>query len=69
MCDTEGVVSNVYFDLTRACNAAGPAAALASGQAVVHYRVAITSKDGSRIGSNASIGPALRRMPTQPRRI
>ena len=46
LCDTEGVVSNVYFDLTRAFNAAGPAVALASGQAVVHYRVAIMSKDG-----------------------
>lgn len=38
--------SNVYFELTRAFNAAGPIAALASGQAVVYYRVAIMSKDG-----------------------
>lgn len=37
---------NVYFDLTRAFNAAGPVAALASGQAVVFYRIAIMSKDG-----------------------
>jgi hypothetical protein len=40
------VVTNVYFDLTRAFNARGPAVALASGQAVVFYRVAIMSKDG-----------------------
>lgn len=40
------VVSNVYFDLTRAFNAHGPVAALSSGQAVVYYRVAIMSKDG-----------------------
>jgi hypothetical protein len=38
--------ANVYFDLTRAFNARGPAVALASGQAVVYYRVAIMSKDG-----------------------
>ncbi len=37
---------NVYFDLTREFNALGPVAALASGQAVVYYRVAIMSKDG-----------------------
>jgi hypothetical protein len=29
---------NVYFDLTRTFNERGPIAALASGQAVVHYR-------------------------------
>jgi hypothetical protein len=40
------VAANVYFDLTRAFNARGPIVALASGQAVVHYRVAIMSKDG-----------------------
>jgi len=40
------VAANVYFDLTRAFNARGPAVALASGQAVVFYRVAIMSKDG-----------------------
>jgi hypothetical protein len=40
------VAANVYFDLTRAFNEHGPVVALASGQAVVHYRVAIMSKDG-----------------------
>jgi hypothetical protein len=40
------VAANVYFDLTRTFNARGPVVALASGQAVVHYRVAIMSKDG-----------------------
>jgi hypothetical protein len=40
------VSGNVYFELTRAFNAAGPTVALASGQAVVYYRVAIMSKDG-----------------------
>jgi len=38
--------TNVYFDLTREFNARGPIAALASGQAVVFYRLAIMSKDG-----------------------
>ncbi len=42
-------VANVYFDLTREFNAAGPVAALASGQAVVYYRIAIMSKDGDWI--------------------
>lgn len=37
---------NVYFELTRAFNASAPIAALASGQAVVYYRIAIMSKDG-----------------------
>ena len=37
---------NVYFELTREFNASGPIVSLASGQAVVHYRVAIMSKDG-----------------------
>ena len=37
---------NVYFDLTREFNAFAPVAVLASGQAVVYYRVAIMSKDG-----------------------
>lgn len=41
-----GVAANVYFDLTRAFNERGVIVALASGQAVVHYRVAIMSKDG-----------------------
>jgi hypothetical protein len=40
------VAANVYFDLTRTFNERGPTAALASGQAVVYYRVAIMSKDG-----------------------
>jgi hypothetical protein len=40
------VPANVYFDLTRAFNQRGPVVALASGQAVVPYRVAIMSKDG-----------------------
>jgi hypothetical protein len=40
------VPTNVYFELTRAFNVDGPVAALASGQAVVFYRVAIMSKDG-----------------------
>jgi hypothetical protein len=40
------VAGNVYFDLTRAFNDRGPVVALASGQAVVYYRIAIMSKDG-----------------------
>jgi hypothetical protein len=40
------VPGNIYFELTRAFNARGPNVALASGQAVVFYRVAIMSKDG-----------------------
>jgi hypothetical protein len=39
-------VSNIYFELTEAFNAKEPVVALASGQAVVFYRVAIMSKDG-----------------------
>ncbi len=39
-------MANIYFDLTREFNADGPVAALASGQAVVYYRIAIMSKDG-----------------------
>jgi hypothetical protein len=42
-------VHNLYFDLTRELNAEGPIAALASGQAVVYYRLAIMSKDGDWI--------------------
>ena len=42
-------VVNVYLDLTEAFNAHGPTAALASGQAVVFYRIAIMSKDGDWI--------------------
>jgi hypothetical protein len=43
------LVGNIYFELTEAFNAEGPAVALASGQAVVFYRVAIMSKDGDWI--------------------
>lgn len=37
---------NVYFELTREFNRDAPVAALASGQAVAYYRIAIVSKDG-----------------------
>jgi len=40
---------NTYFDLTQELNAEGPIAALASGQAVVFYRLALMSKDGDWI--------------------
>jgi len=41
---------NTYFDLTEEMNAEGtPIAALASGQAVVFYRLALMSKDGDWI--------------------
>ncbi len=40
---------NIYFELTEAFNAYGPIVALASGQAVVYYRIAIMSKDGDWI--------------------
>ena len=39
-------MENVYFALTEAFNREGPTVALASGQAVVFYRIAIMSKDG-----------------------
>jgi hypothetical protein len=39
-------MANSYFDLTEEFNAAGAVAALASGQAVVFYRVSMMSKDG-----------------------
>jgi hypothetical protein len=39
-------VRNLYFELTEEFNAGGPIALLASGQAVVYYRLAIMSKDG-----------------------
>lgn len=42
-------MSNLYFDLTEELNAEGVIAALASGQAVVYYRLAIMSKDGDWI--------------------
>jgi len=40
---------NPYFDLTEELNAEGSIAALASGQAVVFYRIAMMSKDGDWI--------------------
>jgi len=40
---------NIYFDLTQELNTEGPIAALASGQAVVFYRLALMSKDGDWI--------------------
>jgi len=40
---------NIYFELTEAFNARAPNVALASGQAVVYYRIAIMSKDGDWI--------------------
>ncbi|HLX08587.1 MAG TPA: hypothetical protein VKY89_12080 [Thermoanaerobaculia bacterium] len=42
-------VRNFYFDLTQELNEAGSIAALASGQAVVFYRLAMMSKDGDWI--------------------
>lgn len=39
-------MANVYFDLTREFNRHRPVALLASGQAVVFYRIAMMSKDG-----------------------
>ena len=39
-------MSNVYFELTEEMNASGAVVALASGQAVVYYRLAMMSKDG-----------------------
>ena len=42
----ECYVANVYFELTREFNRDEPVALLASGQAVVFYRIAIMSKDG-----------------------
>jgi hypothetical protein len=42
-------MGNLYFDLTEELNAQGPIALLASGQAVVYYRLAIMSKDGDWI--------------------
>lgn len=40
---------NPYFELTRELNADGRIVALASGQAVVYYRLAMMSKDGDWI--------------------
>lgn len=42
-------MTNIYFDLTEELNAEGPIAVLASGQAVVFYRLALMSKDGDWI--------------------
>jgi hypothetical protein len=42
-------MGNIYFELTREFNAEGRAVVLASGQAVVYYRLAIMSKDGDWI--------------------
>lgn len=42
-------MDNIYFELTEAFNADAPTVALASGQAVVFYRIAIMSKDGDWI--------------------
>ena len=39
-------MENIYFALTEAFNRDAPTVALASGQAVVFYRIAIMSKDG-----------------------
>jgi hypothetical protein len=39
-------MGNLYFELTEEFNAEGVIAALASGQAVVYYRISIMSKDG-----------------------
>ena len=39
-------MENIYFTLTEAFNREAPTVALASGQAVVFYRIAIMSKDG-----------------------
>ena len=39
-------MENIYFALTEAFNREAPTVALASGQAVVFYRIAIMSKDG-----------------------
>lgn len=46
---TDAPARNIYFELTEAFNSAAPTVVLASGQAVVYYRVAIMSKDGDWI--------------------
>lgn len=48
-CVNQGPARNIYFELTEAFNARAPNVALASGQAVVYYRIAIMSKDGDWI--------------------
>lgn len=47
-------MANVYFELTEAFNEERPTVALAAGQAVVFYRVAIMSKDGDWIVRESS---------------
>lgn len=42
-------MTNPYFDLTEEFNAEGIVAVLASGQAVVYYRISMMSKDGDWI--------------------
>ncbi len=42
-------MKNLYFDLTEEFNAEGIVAVLASGQAVVYYRISLMSKDGDWI--------------------
>lgn len=42
-------MTNPYFDLTEELNAEGIIAVLASGQAVVYYRISMMSKDGDWI--------------------
>jgi hypothetical protein len=68
-------VGNIYFELTEAFNAREVTVALASGQAVVYYRIATMSKDGdwivretpdcpdSRAGIDAPAGHAARPVP------
>jgi hypothetical protein len=46
---SETAPRNIYFELTEAFNAGGSNVALASGQAVVYFRIAIMSKDGDWI--------------------
>ena len=47
-------MTNAYFELTREFNRIEPVAVLASGQAVVYYRLAIMSKDGDWIVRDTS---------------
>jgi hypothetical protein len=50
----QGPPRNIYFELTEEFNATASNVALASGQAVVHYRIAIMSKDGDWVIREAS---------------
>ena len=59
---------NVYFDLTEELNAEGGIAVLASGQAVVFYKISMMSKDGDwilRETPEASYGQGSERAPVQ----